>query len=66
MIDDQEKRSEVIPLKQVASTDRQGAFPKTSAPGNMIESEEFRRTPAPENRIENQLLSTPVVSSTVR
>lgn len=65
MIEDQEKRSEVVPLKPLASADRLKGFPKTPAPGNRIESEGFLKTPAPENWSESQLVSTPVVSSTV-
>ncbi|EXB39575.1 hypothetical protein L484_012581 [Morus notabilis] len=65
VIEDQEKRSEVVPLKPLASADRLKGFPKTLAPGNRIESEGFLKTPAPENWSESQLVSTPVVSSTV-
>ncbi|PON82573.1 hypothetical protein TorRG33x02_216580 [Trema orientale] len=64
-IEDQEKMSEVVPFKPVASTDRQEGLPKTSSPGVILESEGLPKTPAPENRMESQRVSTPVVSSTV-
>ncbi|PON79826.1 hypothetical protein PanWU01x14_010580 [Parasponia andersonii] len=64
-IEDQEKRSEVVPFKPVASADRQEGLRKTSSPGVILESEGLPKTPAPENRMKSQHVSTPVVSSTV-
>ncbi|XP_062091704.1 nuclear pore complex protein NUP1 isoform X2 [Humulus lupulus] len=64
-IEDKEKKPEVIPIKQVASADRQQVFPDTVVRGNMIESDGFPKTPVPGNMIESQFVSPPVVSSTV-
>lgn len=64
-IEVQEKGSEVVPSKPVASADRLEGFPKTPAAGNRLESDGFLKTPAPENWTDSQLVSSPVVSSTV-
>lgn len=65
-IEVQEKGSEVVPSKPVASADRLEGFPTTPAAGNRLESDGFLKTPAPENWTDSQLVSSPVVSSTVR
>ena len=65
-IEEEEKMPEVIPSKITSSAHRQMGFTKEApVEGNRIESEGFPKTPVPGNRAENQLVSTPVVNSTV-